>query len=83
MKPYSATLSIRKQSPEIRYGTLLSYSKGRKRSAIGCRELKGSIYFTIEAKDATALRAALNSVLRDIKIIEAAASARIPQKRKR
>jgi hypothetical protein len=83
MSSYSATLAVRKRAPGLKYGPLLSVSRQYKRSSIRLKESKDSVDFAVDAEDATALRAALNSVLRDIKVIEAAATARIPQKKGR
>lgn len=83
MSSYSAVLAVRKRAPGLDYGRLLSGSRDYKRSSMRLKESKESVNLTVEADDATALRATLNSVLRDIKVIEAAATARIPQKRKR
>lgn len=79
----SAVLRIQKGDPSLDYKSLLGASRAYKRSSMSVRESAREITFTIEASDATALRASVNSVLRDIKIVEGAATAPIPQKRKK
>lgn len=83
MSSYSASLRLRKLFPGMSYGKLLSKGREYNRSSISMRESASAVDFTIEARDATALRASVNSVLRDIGIVEEASTARIPQKRKK
>lgn len=79
----SAVLHLQKRGPSLNYKGLLASGRPYKRSSIDIRESDSGITFTVRASDITALRASVNSVLRDIKVVEAAASAAIPQKRKK
>ncbi len=78
---YSAAIRIAKKSG-LRYLVLMSGRPRSKRSTIKIREAGGAVSISINAKDLAALHASINSVMRDIKVIHAAASVSIQQKRK-
>ncbi len=79
----SAILHLSKKDTSLSYKELLASPRSYKRSSIEVKESKGGVTFTVTAADVTALRASINSVLRDIKVVEGAATAPIPQKRKK
>ena len=60
--------------PGINYKGALGPTGSRRhaRSTLDVAESKGRLRITITAKDATALRASINSMLRDLQIIEVA-----------
>ncbi len=66
---YKATITIAKRLP-IEYKGVIGGYKAYRRSSISTKEDKASISISIAADDATALRASLNSIMRDIRIIE-------------
>ncbi|MGD0728513.1 MAG: KEOPS complex subunit Pcc1 [Candidatus Micrarchaeaceae archaeon] len=55
----------------LEYSKILSIKTEHKRSNIKLKEIKGTLFIEISAKDATALRASANSILRDLQVIEA------------
>ncbi len=79
----SAILRVPKKDAELSYKGLLSNPHSYKRSSISAKESGAAITFTVTASDVTALRASVNAVLRDIKVVEEATSAAIPQKQKK
>ena len=66
---YAARITITKHLP-IKYSKMIGSYKAYRRSKISTKEGAHSISISIAANDATALRASLNSVMRDIHVIE-------------
>ncbi|MCL5262488.1 MAG: hypothetical protein M1390_01460 [Candidatus Marsarchaeota archaeon] len=66
---YTARITIAKRLP-IKYSKMVGSYKAYRRSSISTKESTHSISISIAANDVTALRASLNSVMRDIHIIE-------------
>ncbi|MGA2799795.1 MAG: KEOPS complex subunit Pcc1 [Candidatus Micrarchaeaceae archaeon] len=60
-----------KKDPKIKYLKILSQKGSRERSTISLKEQRVNLIIEIKAKDATALRASVNSILRDLQAIEA------------
>lgn len=58
------------KAEKLNYSKILGKSIKHNRSAITVKETKEKLTITIKAKDATALRASANSILRDLQIIE-------------
>ncbi len=77
---HTAEISVEKPDSSVDYRELLSHTKAFKRSSVRLEERDGRINFRVEAHDLTALRAAVNSILRDMKIVEGSLKARIPKK---
>ena len=67
---------IIKKEPGLKYTKVLSGAT-HNRSTISMIESKDTLTIEIKAKDATALRASTNSILRDLQVIEAT---RLPSK---
>lgn len=59
-----------KKDPKIRYLKILSQKRSSERCTISLKEYKTRLIIGISAKDATALRASANSILRDLQVIE-------------
>jgi tRNA threonylcarbamoyladenosine modification (KEOPS) complex Pcc1 subunit len=59
------------KEPKLNYSKILGKNLGHSRSAIKITESKSALTIEITAKDATALRASANSILRDLQVIEA------------
>ncbi len=69
IKAYVASIAI----PKIRdtsYITILGNQREQKRSGVSIAEREGSLEISITAKDITALRASMNSIMRDIQAVE-------------
>ncbi len=64
------TITIKKD-PKIKYLKILSQKGKKERSTTSLKEKGSELIIKIAAKDATALRASVNSVLRDLQVIEA------------
>ena len=72
IKVYKSRISISKTSP-LDYSKVLGRPRMYKRSTVKFSETPSTIKIFVVAGDATAMRAALNSIMRDIQVIEAAA----------
>ena len=75
---FTATISIKKPSG-INYTELIGKTSQYKRSTISMSEKPTALKIRIEAKDATALKASLNAILKDIQVIESVSRVKIPQ----
>ena len=73
-REYSAIIIIPRKA-KVNYGALLKSSVKYKRSGIAVEDTGHGIKITISASDVTALRAAINSVARDVQVIEGASAA--------
>lgn len=71
MKKFELTIVISKEE-NLNYSRILNRKMRYPRSDLAIKETKDTLKITITAKDATALRASSNSVLRDLQVIEAA-----------
>lgn len=74
MRPEESALSLEITLPKdgsISYTKILGKFPIQKRSTIIIKESKTTLIISIKAKDATALRASTNSILRDLQVIEA------------
>ncbi len=69
-KRYKAVFTIPRIA-RTSYKMLLKVQKEHKRSTISIKETESSVTIIAEADDITALRSTLNSVTRDIQVIEA------------
>lgn len=59
------------KEPKINYARMLGKNAKHDRSAVKIKEGSKELVIEITAKDATALRASANSILRDLQVIEA------------
>jgi tRNA threonylcarbamoyladenosine modification (KEOPS) complex Pcc1 subunit len=80
---YQAQISMQKSNTKIKYAELISNQKTYKRSTIQFKEHPNSLKFIIKANDTTALRATINSILKEIYLIENVLKVKIPQNKKR
>ena len=71
---YTCAISIPKKG-RLNYKKILGDSREHKRSGIKISETPVSLKIEISAKDATAMRASMNSIMRDIQVIEDAGEA--------
>lgn len=62
---------ILEKEPNLRYTRIFGKNKGHGRSTVKIKENGKRLIIEIAAKDATALRASANSILRDLQVIEA------------
>ncbi len=69
---YHAKIRIPKM-PAVRYAAVVGKAKLYKRSSVSMKEYQGALLVEIRAGDATALRASVNALMRDIQVIESAA----------
>jgi tRNA threonylcarbamoyladenosine modification (KEOPS) complex Pcc1 subunit len=60
-----------KKDPKIKYLKILSQKSRKERSTISLKEYRTKLIIEVRAKDATALRASTNSILRGLQVIEA------------
>ena len=68
---YSLILTVQKKGG-IDYATILGGAKKYKRSSVRFEDAGQELRITVEAGDATALRASANAILRDLQVIEGA-----------
>ncbi len=71
-KPRMALVIVLQKTSPLMYSSLLGKRSIAGRSEISVKETKQAIKIEISSKDATALRASANSVLRTIQVAEAA-----------
>jgi tRNA threonylcarbamoyladenosine modification (KEOPS) complex Pcc1 subunit len=62
---------ILKKEQKLNYTRILTKSLRHKRSNISIKETKDKLIIKIKAEDATALRASINTLIRDLQVIEA------------
>jgi hypothetical protein len=62
---------ILEKEPKLKYKKLFEISPRKGRSIVTIKEMKNNLIIEIKAKDATALRATTNSLMRDLQVIEA------------
>jgi tRNA threonylcarbamoyladenosine modification (KEOPS) complex Pcc1 subunit len=70
-RAYTASITVPKRK-EMDYVKVLGIQREQKRSGIGITEKKECLEISITAKDITALRASMNSIIRDLQVIEGA-----------
>ncbi len=68
---YSAEIHVEKAS-SLNYSKALGKIKSYKRSSVSIKETSRILTVSIEAHDATALRASVNAIMRDVQVIESA-----------
>jgi tRNA threonylcarbamoyladenosine modification (KEOPS) complex Pcc1 subunit len=81
MDRYTAKIVLPKMTKSS-YRVLLGVQRKQKRSSIKIKEGASRVIVEVEADDATALRASLNTLIRDIQVIEAAkqvSESKVPQ----
>lgn len=71
---YSAKILIKKGS-DTSYKRIIGSIKEHSRSKISIKETAKELQINIETDDITALRASINTVIRDIQVIDAASMA--------
>lgn len=70
-KALKLQLNITLENNTINYSKLFNGPKRHERSDMKIKSTKGRLVIEVTAKDATALRASANSILRDLQVIEA------------
>lgn len=73
MVEHRAELTIAKKA-KIDYKRVIGEIRSQGRSDTKINETKDQLKIVIEAKDATALRASINAVMRDLQVIEGAST---------
>jgi tRNA threonylcarbamoyladenosine modification (KEOPS) complex Pcc1 subunit len=58
------------KEPHLKYTKILSASKKRDRSTTTIKETKTTLVVEITSKDSIAMRATINSILRDLQVIK-------------
>lgn len=66
---FEAIITLAK-AQKLEYTKIMGKLRAYKRSSIAIREGPGSFSITIKAEDATALRASVNAMMRQIQVIE-------------
>ncbi len=79
---FTAVISLKKGG-RVSYTRLIGRISEYKRSSISMRETPSEFTVRIEAKDATALKASLNAILKDIQVIESVRRVKVPQIRQK
>lgn len=74
MKRYTAKIVVPK-SAKIDYQKALGEAKEHQRSGIKIEETESELTINVETDDITAMRASLNTLIRDIQVIEKASDA--------
>jgi tRNA threonylcarbamoyladenosine modification (KEOPS) complex Pcc1 subunit len=69
-KSFQIKLLVAKE-PKLKYTAILNQNNKHSRSFIKIKESANQLTIEINADDSTALRASINSVLRDLQVIEA------------
>ncbi len=77
-RKYTATMLVPKKIGTS-YSRLLGQSRRHERSSLRIRDAGPMLEVKIETSDITALRASMNTVMRDIQVIEGAAAATAPR----
>ena len=72
MKTYRLNLDFHTQKADKLYNILSDQADKKDRSEIKIAKKKEKITFTINAKDATALRASANTIIKTLQVIEKA-----------
>lgn len=68
-RPYKAILTIPK-AEHLNYTEIIGEQRAYERAGVSMKETDDIITVVIEAKDITALRASINSITRDVTVIE-------------
>jgi len=71
---YNSTIVIPKKKG-LNYRSIIGATRQYKRSGISILETKSELKITIKTTDATAMRASVNAIMRDIQVIEGVANA--------
>jgi tRNA threonylcarbamoyladenosine modification (KEOPS) complex Pcc1 subunit len=71
----TATMKLGKRYPDLSYTKIFGKTRGYKRSKAAIKETPKTLTITITANDAAALRATLNTTIRDFNTVEMALSA--------
>jgi tRNA threonylcarbamoyladenosine modification (KEOPS) complex Pcc1 subunit len=66
---YEAEIVVSK-APRVSYSSIMGRIKSYKRSTVEIKETAGTFAAKVRAADATALRASVNALMRDIQVIE-------------
>ncbi len=78
MYNYQAIIKIRKKE-NIKYNQIINKYQNQ-RSITRIKESSLIAFFNVRAKDITALRASINSIMRDVKVIEDSISVKFHKK---
>ncbi len=70
---YNSVIMIPKKAG-LNYKSILGATKEHKRSGMTISETRDELKITIKTDDATAMRASINAIMRDIQVIEGASA---------